>query len=166
VALEQLASIGYEAQPVLCKADEFGLPQARRRLFISCYNTKSNKLRQDADFDVTMAKLVASLKACRANHPCLRQVVLVADDDRVHSELMRRTNVAAHANDSSAASKQAWPQDYSEFLLHKGIRQSTLRAAPQALASPWFAVLGSREQQVLAFAQLDAGVEVDLHFWA
>jgi site-specific DNA-cytosine methylase len=160
VALRHLAEAGYEAQPLLVRSDDFWLPQARRRLYIVAYFKESDRFSSTADFDEIMPRVVHDLKNCRVSAPCLREVLLPLDDDRVHQELMRRMETPGSS--SSKLGSQAWPRDYRSFLDNKGIRQSTLRASPETRESPWFSTLCPRERQVLAYEQVDAGEEAFL----
>ena len=122
------------------------------------YHSQSTRFSTRADFDAIMPNIVNDLKRhCRVSAPCLRQVLLPSEDDRVHHELMRRMEGAGSALHLGS---QSWPRAYTTFLNTKGIRQSTLRASAETVESPWFSTLCHRERQVLAYEQRDAGEEV------
>ncbi|CAK9058042.1 unnamed protein product [Durusdinium trenchii] len=94
---EQLASVGYTTRLILLRADQFGLPQRRKRLFIiGINNDRAMEELLDTPEQMLHSVINTFLPAMKVENPPVDAFLLADDDPEVDAERDRRTQVAAN----------------------------------------------------------------------
>lgn len=143
--LSELGSHGYDCRSILLDAQEYGLPQSRKRLFILGVLRPARHL-QIADYSKFFKRFLDLLSKFKAMPPCLTDSMLLDDDEYL-----------AKASGELSENSKGW--DSSTMEVHRsewnkrGLRFQTRKPHPADQDSAWYAALAARHRDCLAFRQ-------------
>ena len=145
--LSSLGTRGYDTMSYILDAADFGVPQTKKRCFIICMLRPGAvfKIKDSHGFFASVQNLLEAFKCGRRPLP---DVLRAVDDPCVAKDLERRENKPSKgwSSDTLGAHRMAW-------LTQLGVRMFSKEVGAADKASPWFATLTPREQDVLAFHQ-------------
>ena len=150
--MSEMASRGYEGQPVMTDACQFGLPARRRRIYVLLVRVTGNPLLDFAQRSLTeqLHMFRNLLGKCLRTAPCASSILLDAKDPAVTAELSQRQAKAAGNSQSSLSGN--WADLHMQFA--ESIKVRWGRKPLQELAcNPWFKTLTPREQDALPLCQ-------------
>ncbi|CAE7493136.1 ageIM, partial [Symbiodinium necroappetens] len=160
VLLGKFESLGYEGQPVMTDACEFGLPCHRHRVYVFLVNKRSPKLcllsRPLADIMHVFRQLVSS---CTRSPPCFSAVLLPNDHPAVKLSLEERQARAEKSQSSkSKSSKQGpdnWVNLHMKFADSLQVRWGSAPGS-ELQSNPHFQVLTRREADALTLSEVES----------
>lgn len=170
VFMSQMASHGYEGQPVVADSSEWGLPARRRRLYVFLVRATANPLLSFADRSLacTFATFGGLLSGCMRRGPCASAVLLASSDPAVRAELRARQGrlaEQAQAHASGHGSKPAggghshgagdWVEQHMKMAELLRVRWGEGKSE-DLTSSAWYQTLTDREQDALPLLRLQS----------
>ena len=148
--MDTLRDLGMESLAVLTDAQLFGLPQMRRRFYISGVRASGNRffdlgLRPCADLFKTMSE---HLRRCQRTPPCLSEVLIDDEDDCVEMALTQRMRAGVRST------------PYNVAAMHKAFKEQGLRFGESNIAanvadSPWLSNLTSVQWSAMSISHAE-----------
>ncbi|CAE7429767.1 scrFIAM [Symbiodinium natans] len=158
ILLGKFHALGYEAQPVMTDACEFGLPVHRHRVYILLVNKRSPKLDLlSRPLDIVMQKFRQLVSSCARSPPCLSKVLLDDDHEAVEKSYEERLARAqkSQAKKSPSTKTVNWVNQHMKHADSLGVRWAS--APGEALqGNKWFQLLTEREADALKLSEVEA----------
>ena len=148
--MDTLRDLGMESLAVLTDAQLFGLPQMRRRFYISGVRVSGNRffdfgLRPCADLFKTMSE---HLRRCQRTPPCLSEVLIDDEDDCVEMALTQRLRAGVRSTPYNAAAMR-------KTFKEQGLRFGESNIAANVADSPWLSNLTSVQWSTMIFSHAE-----------
>ena len=155
---------GYEGQPVMTDALEFGLPAHRRRLYVWLVRAHGNPL-INLDSERPLSRVFETFRdlsaLCLRDAPCVKDVLYKGFSKAVAIDLAtRREKREKQAEKEKAKMEKSgcepkgdqWVESHMQFAQSHKLRWGT--PVPQSLSgNPWFHLLTPREKDLLWLCQ-------------
>ena len=152
VCLNEFARVGYQSQPMMTDAAEFGLPCRRRRVYILFIDSRSPRLDlSNRPLEVAMSKFRHLVSSCIRSPPCASKVLLPAETSAVKCFLEER-----HARVKKKSQAQNnWVNQHMKFADSLGIRWgSPMRK--ELSQNAWYVTLTEREADCLKLSEVES----------
>lgn len=144
--LQELGARGYDTQAFLVDSSEYGLPQARKRVFVLAVLSPGRKFRVK-NYSRFFERVTDVLLACKLRGPGLLHVLLQDDDEFVAEELEQRQKCGPKGWDSSTI--ETHRREWSRV----GLRWQACQPKASDKRSAWYERLNARQRDVLAYTQ-------------
>ena len=149
VIRSELSSRGYDIQPILMDALEYGLPQVCKRMFVLAVMRPARKIKIKS-YDRFFRKVLTMLDQFKTAAPDLRQCILPQDDDLVAKHLEEPGNL--HEESSKTWDVHSKQMHRIEWRKH-GVRVQNEPQSELDKSSAWYRFLSARQRDVLSFHQ-------------
>ena len=147
VLLSEIASRGYEAQPMTLASEFFGVPQSRRRFYMMGVLTKSCQALDFSrrSFQDIFATFRAFLQVTQRMPPCANDLLLPDSDPCVEAELQRRLSKPVRKSKYDV-------KKYQQMFGSHGLRWGETRPPKEVGDSPWWPTLSAEQQDSCIFS--------------
>lgn len=151
VCLNEFATLGYQSQPMMTDASEFGLPCHRRRVYILFIDSRSPRLDlRSRPLQVVMSKFRHLLSSCVRTSPCASEVLLPAEDGAVKYFFDER-----QARTKKKSTQNNWVNQHMKYADGLGIRWG-MPARKELSQNPWYLTLTEREADCLKLSEIES----------
>ena len=142
-------AMGYEIDSALLWADDYYLPQARKRAWTIAVNQEAFGFSEQTARD-WLQRVVGTVRQLEMPPKDMSKMFLPRSHKLVKAEL-RRLLERRIIHRASTRKGERWPQRHANFRKAHGVPESMRLSPPAATAtSKWFKSLAPREQEVLA----------------
>ena len=147
----------YVLEVLRLNSADFGLPQARLRIFMVCVRRSAmHALQSTSDFDAFFRRFASTVEKMKIPSPGLRSILLDNGDAAIVAELQRREEIKVQGAGKQCQHGKRWVVEHMEFCRKRSIPWPIVpRDAVER--SRWFQVLPEREQELLCIAQHSLG---------
>ena len=164
--VQTMKGFGYEAQPMMTDAHEFGCPCKRRRVYICFFKRTYHKFCfQDRPIAETVTMFRSMTSSCMRSAPCVTEVLLDGNCEAVSAGLQELQNKRAQAEEKAANAKAKakakpqpnanWVEQHLKASENLGVRWGQ-PAGPDLERNPWFRTLTDREKDALVISRSHA----------
>ena len=166
VVLQIMKGFGYEAQPMMTDAHEFGCPSKRRRVYICFFKRTFHKFCfQDCPLSQTVTMFRSMTASCMRSAPCFTEILLDASCEAVSAGLQELQNKREQAEERAANAKAKakakaqpaanWVEQHLKASENLGVRWGQ-PAGHDLESNPWFRTLTDREKDALVLSRSHA----------
>ncbi|CAE7041808.1 mspIM [Symbiodinium sp. CCMP2592] len=166
VVVQTMKGFGYEAQPMMTDAHEFGCPSKRRRVYICFFKRTFHKFCfQDRPLSQSVTMFRSMTASCMRSAPCVTEVLLDGSCEAVSAGLLELQNKRAQAEERAANAKAKakakaqpaanWVEQHLKASETLGVRWGQ-PAGRELESSPWFRTLTDREKDALVLSRSHA----------
>ena len=150
ILFSEFGNRGYEVQPIMVNATEWGLSHRRRRLWFFIVFTSSPLLRlsfRSGGVQATLSKFVAIFERTKAAPLDVYKVLLPNDHPLVEAHL---AFLITHHADSRDLKESGWTEAHMTEYSAAGARWGQPRCSDGDSSSAWYPFLTDRERDILA----------------
>ena len=147
IVLAEFGSRGYECQKLVVSSAQFGVPQARRRVFVIGILTVANPRLtfQSRTIDDVFKSLRSLIKVCLRKPPCASKLILPDDHGSVAAELQRRQ--------ASGPKRNVYAMEVAmRKAAEHGINWAKMETPTHLKTSPWFSTLSAQQSDAAVFS--------------
>ena len=146
---EAVRAAGYEIRTRLLDAQEFMLPQRRKRAWSVLLHQRSLGL-TSAEAARVLDAIFQTVEKQRARPVAAKELLLKTAGDTVEAELRRRQACCRGGGDAGGCGNSS--ELHQSFMHSKGVSWAQLRAPASTEESAWFQMCTQREKEIIAFA--------------
>ena len=143
---EAARAAGYELCTRLLDAQEFMLPQRRKRAWTVLLQKEALGL-SSAESQRVLHAIFQTVEKLQTRPIAAKKLLLKTGDGALEAELRRR-----QVNQCEGNHFESYQELHQAFMSSKGVSWAQLRAPPSTEMSAWFQLCPQREKEIIAFA--------------